>query len=95
VRVAVIQEQQSIVGWLQADSSVRLNRQRVSRIDLGFAGDYRLLCFLWVITASISFGTGAALPQLFRQLAFMFWLVIKGARPRILDTTSSPVAAGS
>jgi hypothetical protein len=32
-------------------------------------------------------------PALFGELALMLWLLIKGARPRVLDTTSPPLAA--
>jgi Domain of unknown function (DUF4386) len=32
-------------------------------------------------------------PALFGELAFMLWLVIKGAKPRVLDTTSPQLAA--
>jgi hypothetical protein len=33
-------------------------------------------------------------PAVFGELAFMFWLVIKGARPPALDATASSSAAG-
>ncbi len=57
--------------------------------------------FAWVILSL----TGVLLPQyqhkvdtytqpaVFGELAFMFWLVIKGARPPALDTTPSSPAA--
>ena len=33
-------------------------------------------------------------PALFGELAFMLWLVIKGAKPPALETTTSSLAAG-
>jgi len=33
-------------------------------------------------------------PAVFGELAFMFWLLIKGARPPALHATASPSAAG-
>jgi hypothetical protein len=33
-------------------------------------------------------------PAFFGEVAFMFWLIIKGARPPALDSTVSSAAAG-
>jgi hypothetical protein len=74
-----------------------------SRFLLRFLGVWLALAgFAWVILSL----TGVLLPQVqdkvdtysqpafFGELAFMFWLVIKGARPPALDATaSSPAAA--
>ncbi|HVS89209.1 MAG TPA: hypothetical protein VHF01_13440 [Candidatus Acidoferrum sp.] len=58
--------------------------------------------FAWVILSL----TGVLLPQyldqvdtysqpaFFGEIAFMLWLVIKGARPPALDATASSAAAG-